>query len=124
MIRFQRVEIERTEASVQRKDSYQDTPSGVPKSDRKKSAFRRCVALVAIFLFDASLIALSAQAPIDYTITLTSREQHLIEVKISLPPGSPERELQLPVWNALYQVRDFSQFINWIRAKNPSGQPL
>jgi len=124
MIRFQRVEIERTEASVQRKDSYQDTPSGVPKSDRKKSAFRRCVALVAIFLFDASLIALSAQAPIDYTITLTSPEQHLIEVKISLPPGSPERELQLPVWNALYQVRDFSQFINWIRAKNPSDQPL
>lgn len=125
MIRFQPVETERTGASAQPgKGSYQGTPLGVPKSGRKKTAFRRCVALAAIFLFNVFLVALSAQTPIDYTITLTSPEQHLIEVKISLPPGSAERELQLPVWNALYQVRDFSQFINWIRAKDPSDQPL
>jgi predicted metalloprotease with PDZ domain len=127
MIRFQPLEIERIEASVQRgKDSYQGTPSGVPQSRAKKCAFRRRGKLAAAFFFFCLIAAapISAQAPIDYAITLTSPEQHLIEVKISLPPGSPERELQLPVWNALYQVRDFSQFINWIRAKNLSGQPL
>ena len=43
-------------------------------------------------------------------------EQHLVEVQIILPPGGAQRELQLPVWNALYQVRDFSQYMNWIRA--------
>ena len=41
-----------------------------------------------------------------------------------LPPGPAERELQLPVWNALYQVRDFAQYVNWIRAKDRAGKPL
>ena len=47
-----------------------------------------------------------------------------MEVQITLPPGTAERELQLPVWNALYQVRDFAQYVNWIRAKDPAGKPL
>jgi len=29
--------------------------------------------------------------------------------------------VQLPVWNALYQVRDFAQYITWVRAKAKSG---
>jgi predicted metalloprotease with PDZ domain len=109
------------------KGSYQGTPSGVPKCERKKSACRRGVVLWPIFLLAVSLIApaaISAETSIAYTVTLTSAEQHLVEIQITLPPGAAERELQMPVWNALYQVRDFSQFINWIRAKNPSGQPL
>jgi len=28
------------------------------------------------------------------------------------------------VWNALYQVRDFVQYVNWIRAEDASGQPM
>ncbi len=69
-------------------------------------------------------IAQSSSPQISYTISLTSPEQHLLEVQILLPPGAAERELQLPVWNALYQVRDFSQYINWIRAKNRAGQAI
>jgi predicted metalloprotease with PDZ domain len=45
-------------------------------------------------------------------------------VQIILPPGQAQRELQLPVWNALYQVRDFSQYVNWIRAKDRAGKAL
>jgi len=45
-------------------------------------------------------------------------------VQMILPAGSADRELQLPVWNALYQVRDFAQYINWIRAKDRAGKPL
>ena len=41
-----------------------------------------------------------------------------------LGPGASERDLQLPVWNALYQVRDFSQYVNWVRARTGAGQPL
>ncbi len=41
-----------------------------------------------------------------------------------LGPGASERDLQLPVWNALYQVRDFSQYVNWVRARTSDGQPL
>ncbi len=69
----------------------------------------------------------AAQAPserVSYTLSLANPEQHLVEVQIALAPGPAARELQLPVWNALYQVRDFSQFVNWIRAKDRSGNAL
>ena len=35
-----------------------------------------------------------------------------------------QRELQLPVWNALYQVRDFAKYVNWVRAKDRAGRAL
>lgn len=63
-------------------------------------------------------------AATNYTISLANPEQHLIEVQIILPEGANQRELQLPVWNALYQVRDFAQYVNWVRAKDRAGRPL
>jgi predicted metalloprotease with PDZ domain len=66
-----------------------------------------------------------AQSPATaYTVTLTAPAQHLVEVQVTLPAGASTRELQLPVWNALYQIRDFAQYINWIRAKDRAGKPL
>lgn len=60
---------------------------------------------------------------VHYTIFLANPEKHLVQITIDVPPGANERELQLPVWNALYQVRDFSQYMNWIRADS-AGKPL
>jgi predicted metalloprotease with PDZ domain len=69
--------------------------------------------------------AASAESPaVTYTISLAAPEQHLVEVQIFLPPGSAHRELQLPVWNALYQVRDFAQYVNWVRARDRAGRAL
>jgi predicted metalloprotease with PDZ domain len=48
----------------------------------------------------------------------------LVRVKIVLGPGASERDVQLPVWNALYQVRDFSQYVNWVRAKTMAGHSI
>ncbi len=81
------------------------------------------LALVAAMLVTPLAFAQSAP-PISYTITLASPAQHLLEVQIILPAGAPHRELQLPVWNALYQVRDFAQYVNWVRAKDRSGKEL
>src|SRR5579863_6660283 len=68
---------------------------------------------------------LSAQsASVAYTVFLSIPEQHLVQVQILLPPGPADRELQLPVWNALYQIRDFAQYVNWIRAKDRAGHAL
>jgi predicted metalloprotease with PDZ domain len=72
----------------------------------------------------AILAAFSAASDVAYTVSLDSPEQHLVQVQIILPPGAAERELQLPVWNALYQVRDFAQFVNWVRAKDRAGKAL
>src|SRR6202051_2756523 len=63
-------------------------------------------------------------AATEYTVSLANPEHHLVEVQIILPAGSTQRELQLPVWNALYQVRDFAQYVNWVRAKDRAGRPL
>jgi predicted metalloprotease with PDZ domain len=66
----------------------------------------------------------SQHAPVRYIVSLAHRPEHLVEVKILLGPGASERDLQLPVWNALYQVRDFSQYVSWVRAKTPDGQAI
>ena len=59
-----------------------------------------------------------------YTVSLAGYQDHLLRVQLELAPGSPTRQVQLPVWNALYQVRDFSQYVNWVRAKSASGEAL
>jgi predicted metalloprotease with PDZ domain len=69
-------------------------------------------------------VAASSHAATNYTLTLSNPRQHLVEVQILLPEGAAQRELQLPVWNALYQVRDFAQYIDWVRAKDRAGRTL
>lgn len=103
--------------------SYQGAPSGVPQKQRRESAFRRWIFRFApVFLVCAAASAQSA--PTTYSVSLALPEQHLVEVQIVLPPGAPERDLQMPVWNALYQVRDFSQYVNWLHAKDSLGKEL
>ncbi|MBZ5599246.1 MAG: hypothetical protein LAN83_13085 [Acidobacteriia bacterium] len=63
-------------------------------------------------------------AAIRYAVSLKDSTAHLVHVKIDIPAGAAERDLQLPVWNALYQVRDFSQYVNWVRARKGTGQSL
>ncbi len=65
-----------------------------------------------------------AQTPVRYTISLVDPERHLVQVTMQIPPGHETHELQLPVWNALYQVRDFSQYMNWIRTEDANGKPV
>src|SRR5580692_7064128 len=90
----------------------------------------RRIAAAAVFLALSTALTQSsfAQAApaqsIAYSVDLASPEQHLVNVQIILPAGAAQRELQLPVWNALYQIRDFAQYVNWVRAKNRSGDPL
>jgi predicted metalloprotease with PDZ domain len=89
------------------------------------SAFWRALTrgMIVVTLL-ACLTVARANAATNYTISLANPEQHLVEVQIVLNEGSAQRELQLPVWNALYQVRDFAQYVNWIRAKDRAGHPL
>ena len=83
---------------------------------------------IPLAAFVTSLLILAchsaaATAPIHYIVSLSNPEKHLVQIMIEIPPGQNTRELQLPVWNALYQVRDFSQYMNWIRADS-GGEPL
>ena len=82
------------------------------------------LALCAAILAASSVSLAQSPPPVIYSVALSSPEQHLVEVHIILPAGTAQREMQLPVWNALYQVRDFSQYVNWIHAKDRSGHAL
>jgi predicted metalloprotease with PDZ domain len=57
----------------------------------------------------------------NYQISLTDPQSQLIHVRIDLAPTSPDLKIQLPVWNAVYQVRDFSQYVRNMKAADKSG---
>lgn len=59
-----------------------------------------------------------------YSVKLEDRERHLLHVTMSIRPTSRDLQVQLPVWNALYQVRDFSQHVNWLKAADAEGNPI
>jgi predicted metalloprotease with PDZ domain len=56
-----------------------------------------------------------------YQVSLTDQRAQLIHVRIALAPTSPNLRVQLPAWNALYQIRDFSQFVRNVKATDKSG---
>src|SRR3981081_4551135 len=85
------------------------------------SALFKAILVALLFVSDVNA---QQSIAITYNITLTSPEQHLVEVQLVLPEGPDQRELQLPVWNALYQIRDFAQYVNWVRAKDRAGRTI
>jgi predicted metalloprotease with PDZ domain len=91
---------------------------------RLATAFLWITALLAMPAIAQTPSSSSQHAPVRYIVSLARRTDHLVGVKILLGPGASERDVQLPVWNALYQVRDFSQYVNWVKAKTAAGQPI
>jgi predicted metalloprotease with PDZ domain len=90
----------------------------------RRNSFKAISLFLVPFLLSLAALAQTPSPIVAYSVALASPQQHLIQVQITLPAGSAYRELQLPVWNALYQIRDFSQYVNWIRAKDRAGKPL
>lgn len=84
------------------------------------------ILLLCLVSFGSAQNPASAPSPtaIRYSVSLAHPAAHLLRVKIAVFPGASQRDMQLPVWNALYQVRDFSQYVNWVRASTSSGQNL
>ena len=96
---------------------------------RAPSPAARLAVLLLAFLSTLALAqapaASSAEtADIDYRISLADPARHIVRVSLQLGPGSDARQVQLPVWNALYEVRDFAQYILDVTAKSASGQTL
>jgi len=90
---------------------------------------RRGVARIVLFIvcFCGTLTAQVA-APenaeprrVSYSIELKDPAQHLVHVSVTVPPGGSQRDLQLPLWNATYQVRDFAQYVTHVSAHNAKG---
>jgi predicted metalloprotease with PDZ domain len=65
------------------------------------------------------------ESPVHYLISLAKRGEHVFHVEVQFPslPGT-HGDVQLPVWNALYQVRDFSQYVRNVNAQSFEGKSL
>jgi len=83
---------------------------------------RHRLLLIAVLLLVSG--AARAATPVDYTVKLADARRHVVHVRISLPAGAAERDLQMPAWNALYQVRDFAQYVAGVACHGTSGQTL
>ena len=59
--------------------------------------------------------------PTEYFVSLADHAEHLAHVSIRLRNGEATRTLAMPVWNALYQVRNFAANVEDVRAQDASG---
>ena len=59
-----------------------------------------------------------------YSIQPADLRRQMLHVRMTIAPTSPELQVQLPVWNAVYQVRDFAEHVNWLRATDAEGKPV
>jgi len=61
--------------------------------------------------------------PTEYFVSLAEPAAHLAHVSIRLRGGEEKRTLDMPVWNALYQVRNFAANAINVQAQDASGAP-
>jgi predicted metalloprotease with PDZ domain len=81
--------------------------------------WKRAVAIAALLL-----AARPAHATIDYSVSVIHPEKHVFGVTMRVPDVHDRVVLQMPAWNALYQIRDFSSHMMQVTAKDEAGAIL
>lgn len=81
------------------------------------------LALTLVLLATSTAWA-AASPPVDFSVSLGEARAHLVRVRMQLAGTAAERDIQLPVWNALYQIRDFAQYVRYVRATDAKGRAL
>jgi len=56
------------------------------------------------------------RATISYEVSLAQPSQHLFHVTMTVPEVHGDLLLQMPAWNALYEIRDFSSRVERVEA--------
>ena len=64
----------------------------------------------------------SPSARTEYFVSLADPATHLAHVSIRIPETKGKLALDMPVWDALYQVRNFAANIERVRAQDASGR--
>jgi len=82
------------------------------------------VRLLPVSLLLLILLPRPAHAAIRYSISLSERAAGRFHVRMEVPAVEDFVEVDMPVWNALYQVRDFASRIEQLYAELPSGKPV
>lgn len=75
-------------------------------------------------LFLLFLTASAARATIRYTVSLAQPDAHLFHVTMAIPDVHGEVAVQLPAWNATYQIRDFASHVENVQASDDKSPRL
>ena len=78
----------------------------------------------AVVLAALLFAVLPAHATIDYAVSVAHPERHLFGVTMRVPNVHNRVTLQMPAWNALYQIRDFSSHMMQVSARDETGSSL
>jgi predicted metalloprotease with PDZ domain len=77
---------------------------------------------MALAAFLPAFVASGADATIRYTVSVEHPEKHTFHVSMEIPDVAGEVIVQIPAWNALYQIRDFSAHLREVQAFAGSSQ--
>ena len=80
-------------------------------SARSRLALPASLCLLSLLTFSAS-----SKATIRYVVSLEHPERHLFHVTMTIPDVTGEVIAQMPAWNALYQIRDFSSHVQQVES--------
>ena len=78
-----------------------------------RTSFVRQAFLIFVFILT---YCTPSRATIQYAVSLEHPEQHLFHVTMTIPDVSGEVIVQMAAWNALYQIRDFSNRMGQVEA--------
>jgi predicted metalloprotease with PDZ domain len=78
----------------------------------------------SLLFFFVAVATAQTESKLDYTITLTDAAHHRVHVTMTYDPETGGNQVQLPVWNALYQVRDFAKNVVGVKAASQSQEQL
>ena len=78
------------------------------------------IAVLCTLLF----VAPPARATISYAVSVAHPERHIFGVTMRVPNVHEHVLLQMPAWNALYQIRDFASHMMQVSAKDETGNAL
>src|ERR1700733_12903068 len=85
-------------------------------------------AILLLVLLAGSKLAVGSDTPvaarIHYTISLSAYTEHRLHVSVRFHAGHEPTTFQLPTWYAMYQIRNFAQYLQNPRAFAADGTPL
>lgn len=82
---------------------------------------RRVVLALVAWCF---ALALPAAGTIEYRVSLAKPSEHILRVTMTIPDVKNAVDVQMPAWNALYQIRDFASRVMEVKAHDADGAPL
>jgi predicted metalloprotease with PDZ domain len=82
------------------------------------------IIFVMALIFTMLLYCRAERGPVHYSISFAHPENHLFHVTVRIPGPQQHELIEMPAWNATYQIRDFASRIRNLRATDKTGNQL